>query len=226
MKIGKSRSAVILLLCAIAACRPGQKPAIFSGTLELTEHSVGARVSSRLVSLQVDEGDQVSKGQLLATFDRYAQAERDYRRTLGLFEHGEINRVTLEQAELALDDQRVISPVDGVVLVRLRTPGETLAAGSPVVTLGDRQDIWVRIFVPEGMVNRVRLGQKASVRLDGIKEALSGRVALVAPRAEFTPRNVQTEEERVTQTFAVKVKLDAPPDFVRPGVTADVELAL
>jgi HlyD family secretion protein len=174
----------------------------------------------------VDEGDRVSKGQLLATFDRYAQAERDYRRTLGLFKRGEINQVTLEQAELALDDQQVISPVEGVVLERLRTPGETLAAGAPVVTLGDRQDIWVRIFVPEGIVNQVRLGQKATIRLDGIKETLAGRVALVAPRAEFTPRNVQTEEERVTQTFAVKVRLDAPPDFVRPGVAADVELAL
>jgi HlyD family secretion protein len=226
MKKRISRLVAILLLCPITACRPWQRPTVFSGTLELTEHSVGARVPSRLVNLQVDEGDTVSRGQLLATFDRYAQAERDYRRTLGLFERGEINRVTLEQAELALEDQRVISPVNGVVLVRVRTPGETLAAGAPVVTLGDRQDIWVRIFVPEGMVNRVRPGQKASVRLDGVGDVLPGHVVLIAPRAEFTPRNVQTQEERVTQTFAVKVRLDAPPEYVRPGVTADVDLTL
>ena len=196
----------------------------FSGTLEWTEHALGARGAGRLASVSVDEGQEVKKGQAIATLDRFDQARKDYERTRQLYEDGGATRQELEHAALARDDQEIVSPLDGIVLVKVSETGEVVAAGAPVVVIGDRQDIWVKIFVPEGVINRIRAEQPAHVRLDGIKEDFAGHVSFIAPRAEFTPRNVQTQEERVTQTFAVKVRLDRPPEYLRPGVSADVYL--
>lgn len=197
-----------------------------SGTLELTEHSVGARAPGRLDLVKFEEGGRVQKGELIATLDRFDQTSRDLERTRALFKSGGATRQTLELAELAYEDQSILSPVDGVVLVKVRESGEVLAAGSPVAVIGDDQRMWVKVFVPEGVVNRVRIGQPATLKLDGISERLKGHVSFVAPKAEFTPRNIQTAEERITQTFAVKVTLDDNGFRARPGVAADVRLDL
>lgn len=197
-----------------------------SGTLELTEHAVGARAAGRLQRLLVDEGQAVKAGEVLGTLDRYEQTSRDYERVSSLYKQGGTTEQTVEQAALALDDQRIVSPVDGVILLKLRESGEVLPAGAPVVVIGDRQKIWVRVYVPEGQINRVRIGQPATVRLDGVRETFKGHVIFIATRAEFTPRNIQTAEERVTQAFAIKVLIDQPPSFLRPGVAADVTLEL
>ncbi len=194
----------------------------FSGTLELTEHALGAKAAGRIVSLSVEEGNPVKAGQLLATLDRYEQARRDYERSQSLTAQGGATQQSLEYALLALDDQQIVSPVDGEVLVKVHEAGETVAAGSPVVVVGDRSKLWVKIFVPEGRINRIRLGQPATLSFDGLRQSFNGHVSFVAPMAEFTPRNVQTTEERITQAFAVKVVLDDPPANLRPGVAADV----
>ena len=196
----------------------------FSGTLELTEHAVGAPAPGRLHTLNVDEGDAVTKGQLLATLERYEQLARDYERLASLLKEGGASQQALEQAALALADQRVVSPVDGVILLKVHEPGEVVAAGAPVLVVGDRSQLWVKIYVPEGQVSLVHLKAPATLRFDGLKQAFKAHVSFVAPQAEFTPRNVQTPEERVTQTFAVKVTLDEPEPFLRPGVAADVTL--
>ena len=101
-----------------------------SGTLEMTEHSVGARVPGRLDTLSVDDGADVTKGQVLATLDRFAQTKKDYDRMRTLFEQGGAMQQAVEQAQLAVDDQQVVSPVDGVVLLKVHEPGEVVAAGS------------------------------------------------------------------------------------------------
>ena len=132
----------------------------------------------------------------------------------------------VEQAELAMKDQRAVSPVDGVVLTKVHETGEVVGGGSPVLVVGDRSHLWVKLFVPEGYINRVRFAQEATVRFDGLARAFKGRVSFISPDAEFTPRNVQTPEERVTQTFAVKVTLEETENFLRPGVAADVDLPL
>lgn len=196
----------------------------FSGTLECTEHALGARVVGRLTGLAVNEGQAIQKGQLIATLDRFDQSQKDLERVQQLYEQGGTTLQELEHAALTRDDQQIVSPLEGIVLVKVHQIGEIIQAGAPVVVVGDRQEMWVRIFVPEGIINKIKMGQSAEVRFDGVKEHLLGHISFIAPRAEFTPRNVQTQEERVTQTFAVKVCLDAPPVYLRPGVAADVYL--
>ena len=223
MKIKYSVALIALVLFAVG-CGSNQPPKKlkFSGTLELTEHALGAKVAGRIATLTVQEGDEVKRGQLLATTDRYEQARKDFDRTQNLVKQGGTTQQSLEYAALALEDQQITSPVDGIVLVKVHEVGETVAAGSPVVVVGDRSQLWVKIFVPEGWINTIQMGQSATLSFDGLKQSFKGHVSFIASQAEFTPRNVQTEEERITQAFAVKVVLDEPPVNLRPGVAADV----
>jgi HlyD family secretion protein len=170
----------------------------------------------------VDEGDTVKKGQLIGTLERADQTEKDYQRARSLYDTGGATRQALENALLTRDDQRVVAPVDGVVLVKAREAGEIVAQGGAVVDIGDTSDYWVRIYVPEGEINRVKLDQDAAIQFDGLKQMFHGRVFYVSPTAEFTPRNVQTPDERATQTIAVKVRLLDKDSALRPGVSADV----
>jgi HlyD family secretion protein len=211
-------------LAVLTSCRwPGrQDDKRFSGTLEVTEHAVGARVAGRITEIHFEESAAVTQGQLLATLDRYAQAQKDHARAARLLKTGGATEQSVEQAALAVEDQKIVSPVNGVVIIQVRELGEVVAAGNPVAVIGDTGEFWVRIFVPEGQVNKLKIGQAAQVFFDGVAQPLIARVSAIAPRAEFTPRNVQTEEERITQTFAVKVALTQKADFLRPGVAADV----
>jgi HlyD family secretion protein len=144
-------------------------------------------------------------------------------------------RAVVEQAsaalaatEASLEKTSLAAPFDGVVTVRHREPGETVSPGSPVVTLLDRDDRWVRIYVPEDRLGAVHLGASAAIRSDTYPQHdYRGEVVFIASQAEFTPRNVQTREERVRLVYAVKVRVVGDPAFeLRPGMPVDVALAL
>lgn len=195
----------------------------YSGTLELTEHVLGTKVSGKLSTLEVKEGDVVKKTQVLATMDHFEQAKKDYERTVELFKIGGTNAQSVEYAQLALEDQQITSPINGVVLVKSAEIGETLSAGAAVVVVGNPQDQWIKVFLQERLIGQIKIGQQASVVVDGLTKIYAGHVSFIAIRGEFTPRNLQSKEDRMTQVFAVKVTLDHPDDNVHPGVSAEVE---
>jgi HlyD family secretion protein len=130
------------------------------------------------------------------------------------------------QADAALANSVLKAPFDGVVTVRHRQLGETVSPGAPVVTVMNPAERWVRIYVREDIVGRVSVGQAATIRSDSHGEReVRGRVTNIASRAEFTPRNVQTAEERVKLVYAVRVAiLDDAAQLLKPGVPADVTL--
>lgn len=194
----------------------------FSGTMEMTEHVLGAKAAGRLTTLNVDEGDLVKQGQLLATFDRFEQTKKDYARDQVLFQNGGFNQQALEDANLAMQDQEVIAPIDGVVLVKSAETGEIIPQGGGVVVIGDLKDQWVKVYVSEGLVHQLSIGRNAAVLVDGSSQAYKGHVTFISDKAEFTPRNVQTPDERVTQTIAVKITVDNPDANLHAGVAADV----
>jgi HlyD family secretion protein len=132
----------------------------------------------------------------------------------------------LERAQAALGNAVIRAPFPGRVTVRHREPGETVVPGAPVVTLLDAGDRWVRIYVPEDRIGRVRIGQDAEIRADSYPDKrYGGRVVHVGSEAEFTPRNVQTPEERTRLVYPVKVQITGDPDFdLKPGIPADVRL--
>ena len=195
----------------------------FSGTMEMTEHVLGAKAAGRLTTLIVKEGDLVKTGQLLATFDRYEQNKRDYLRVEALYKFGGVDHQSLENARLVMEDQQVVSPLNGTVLVKSAETGEIIPAAGAVVVIGDPNDQWVKIFISEDLMNQLSINQTATIRVDGSNKTYKGHVSFIADKAEFTPRNVQTPQERVTQTFAVKIAVDNADANLHAGVAADVK---
>jgi membrane fusion protein YbhG len=133
----------------------------------------------------------------------------------------------VHQANAAMDNGVIRAPFDGVVTVRDREPGETVGAGTPVLTEMNLRDRWVRIYVREDRIAAVRLGAPASISTDTYAgKTYPGAVSFIASQAEFTPRNVQTAEERVKLVYAVKVRItcDTTTYDLKPGMPADVQL--
>lgn len=132
----------------------------------------------------------------------------------------------VESAQVTLDDVQVRSPIDGVVTRKHAEAGETIAAGRPVVTVTDVAKPWVRVYIPEREIGRVRLNAPATIKVDAFPErAFEGRVTYVSAQAEFTPKNVQTQEERVKLVFAVNVTAANPDGILKPGMPADVAIS-
>ncbi len=131
-----------------------------------------------------------------------------------------------ERVEALLEYTRIIAPNAGVITIRHREPGEIVAAGAPVLTLMNPDDRWVRIYVRADRVGRLSIGQTATITADAYRErTYTGRVVFIASEAEFTPRDVQTTEERVKLVYRVKVQVEGDPSFdLKPGLAADVRL--
>jgi HlyD family secretion protein len=134
-------------------------------------------------------------------------------------------RAALRTAEVRLADLTADAPVSGMVLSRNAEAGETVAAGVAVYTIGDLDNPWVKVYVNETKLGLVKLGQKAQVFTDTFPgKAYEGRITYIASEAEFTPKNVQTQEERVKLVFGVKVSVKNVNDELKPGMPADVKL--
>lgn len=117
------------------------------------------------------------------------------------------------------------APFRGFVIVKDVETREFVQAGTPVLTLARLDRVWVRTYVPETQMGRVYLGQEAHVRSDSFPEKLyPGQVTYVSPEAEFTPKNVQTKEERVKLVYRIKVSLDNPEQELKAGMPVDVSL--
>jgi HlyD family secretion protein len=118
----------------------------------------------------------------------------------------------------------VLAPTAGVVSSRLVEPGELVAAGTPLVILIDLDRAWVNAYVEEPLVPSLRIDAAVTVVTDA-GDRLPGRVAFIAPRAEFTPRNVQTADERARLVYRVKITVDNTRGVLKPGMPVEVELA-
>jgi len=128
----------------------------------------------------------------------------------------------LALAETRLGQAVLTTPLTGLVLAKHAEPGEMLAAGTPVVTVARMDEVWVRGYIPEVEVGRVAIGQRAHVTADAWPgRILEGRVSFISSEAEFTPKNVQTEKERVKLVYRIKVTLPNPKGELKPGMPVD-----
>ena len=130
-------------------------------------------------------------------------------------------RVRVAQAEKVVADCVVFAPMDGVVTARIREEGEIVGAGAPLLTVARLDEVWLSIYVPEDRLAAVKLGQPARVKVDGDAAFYAGTVTFVSPEAEFTPRNVQTADERVKLVYRVKITLPNPKGVFKPGMPAE-----
>ncbi|MBI3065991.1 MAG: HlyD family efflux transporter periplasmic adaptor subunit [Deltaproteobacteria bacterium] len=137
----------------------------------------------------------------------------------------EAARARVELIRSQLDETVIKAPVDAVVEVLDLEPGDLVGAGKPMATLLRINSLWVRAYLPEAKLGFVKTGAKVTVRVDSFPNRdFAGIVRRVSRQAEFTPRNVQTWEERVLQVFQTDVVIDDPDHILRPGMNADVTI--
>jgi HlyD family secretion protein len=129
----------------------------------------------------------------------------------------------LRSIDIKIDDASVESPTEGVVLTLSIDPGELASPGTVVVKLGKLDEMTVTVYVPENKYGLVSVGDEAKVVVDSFPdEVFTARVMRIADEAEYTPRNVQTEEERQTTVYAVELRVSSGADRLKPGMPADV----
>jgi HlyD family secretion protein len=134
-------------------------------------------------------------------------------------------KAALEWARVRLRDSTILSPISGIVLTKRAEQGEVITPGFPIVILVDPEDLWLRVYIPESEIGRVKLGQTAAVTVDTFpNRTFGGKVTEISAKAEFTPRTVQTRKERVNLVFGVKLALDNPERLLKPGMPADAEI--
>jgi HlyD family secretion protein len=166
--------------------------------------------------------------------EEIASAEAHYHQAQATFEKLERgNRredIELAKAAYAYDQARfrerqVTAPSAAIVEVLDVRPGDLIAPNTPVATLLEKDQIYIRIYIPETEYGRINLGQTAEIHVDSFPGTVfSGKVEQINQQAEFLPRNVQTREERVHQVFGVKIRIDDPSGRIRAGMAADVKL--
>lgn len=136
-------------------------------------------------------------------------------------------RAGLREAEATRKDLTIIAPFEGTVATRTVEPGEVVAPGTTIITLINLNQIYLRAFVPEGEIQKVKIGQRARVYLDtqnGRSEPFEATVSRIDPEASFTPENTYFRDDRVKQVVGVKLLLANPQNRAKPGMPADGEI--
>ncbi|MCK8604296.1 efflux RND transporter periplasmic adaptor subunit [Desulfoferrobacter suflitae] len=172
--------------------------------------------------------------QVAAAAAREAEAELERLRNGPREEEIEQARAELERAreQLGLAETRLgyaslASPLSGLVLSENVEPGEYVSAGTPVVTVGDLVNVWLRGYINETDLGRVKVGRRAEITCDSYPgKRFEGCVSFISPEAEFTPKQVQTEQQRVKLVYRVKIDVKNPDMELKAGMPADAEIKL
>ena len=202
----------------------------------LVQAQAAPETSEDLVA-RADAGVAAAQAQVKVAEGQQAQAQAALDRLLSGATEQEIAmlRAQVSQAEAALaaaeaalkaldielERTALTAPAGGVILERLVHEGELAVPGAALFTLADLDQVTLTVYVPEAELGKVALGQEVEVTVDAYDQAFPGRVTHIASQAEFTPKNVQTQEERVHMVFAVKIRLDNPDHALKPGMPAD-----
>ena len=137
------------------------------------------------------------------------------------------SRAQVGMTETQIQDTVVTTPIDGVVLMKSAETGEVLAAGTTVVTIGDLDHPWLRAYINETDLGRVKLGQKVKLTTDSFPgKVYSGTISFISSEAEFTPKQIQTKEERVKLVYRIKIDVDNSSHELKNNMPVDAEILL
>ncbi|WP_295102485.1 efflux RND transporter periplasmic adaptor subunit [uncultured Candidatus Kuenenia sp.] len=175
-----------------------------------------------------------------ADYDAEEARYREVNKRLVLFEKGprkekidkaradlQRARAALRLAKTRLGYTTIKSSISGIVLSKNVEPGEYVSPGTPVVIIGNLNDIWLRAYINETDLGRIKVGQKVHITTDTYPEKIyEGHVSFIASEAEFTPKNVQTKEERVKLVYRIKIVVYNPEMELKPGMPADGKILL
>jgi HlyD family secretion protein len=225
-----------------------------SGTIEATEVDVSTRISGEVTEILVGEGDQVEEGDLLAEIESKEldaqrigaeavldEAEKNFARMRELYHAGGVSRMELDRTETlylsaksqldfldaTLSDSEILSPITGVVLSKNIETGEVVFPGVPILTIADLRFLWIKIYVSEPVMGLIALNDVATINVDSYPgRDFVGVVTFISQEPEFTPKNVQTEDERTKLVFGVKIELENRDLALKPGMPADAVIKI
>lgn len=216
----------------------GRRPFVYAGTLETTKVVISARVSSDILNFSVSEGDMVSAGDNLMNLscDSYKilarQIDADYDRATALVAKDHMSQAEFDvlsrnkqDNDLKLSWCRITSPIDGMVITKFREIGEIVAPGTALLSLANPYDIWAYFYVPYEMLHKLHVGQSVvGILPQADNMQFPGKIIKISEEAEFTPKNVQTREERTRLVYGVKVRFENPDLILKSGMTIDSTL--
>ncbi|HNX22803.1 MAG TPA: efflux RND transporter periplasmic adaptor subunit [Spirochaetota bacterium] len=225
-----------------------------SGTIEVTEVEISSKISGRVAELPRPEGVDVKRGDLVSRLEyeelsaqrlsakaNFVNAGKNYSRVQELYKTGSVSRKDLDNTEAAyrmakagydqvsatIENAVIYSPIDGTVLDTNVEVGEMAFPGTPILTIADITRPWMYIYVNEQKLGLVKIGQPVKVFIDSFPgKAFPGKIVSISNKAEFTPKTIQTKEERVKLVFAVKVMIENPDMVLKPGMPADAEIII
>lgn len=225
-----------------------------SGTIEVTEIDVSTKIAGKVIALAKEEGEPVKTGEILAKLSyseldaqrlsviaSLTNAKKNLDRVKQLFHSGSISKRDYDSAETvfriaqanfdavnaSISNAMIASPIDGIVLERNLEIGEMAMPGTPIVTVADLSSPWMKIYLPEPMLGRIIIGQAARIYIDSHpKKPFKGKIVSISKKAEFTPKTIQTKDERVKLMYAVKIILENPDQILKPGMPADAVIKL
>ena len=225
-----------------------------SGTIEVTEVEISSKISGRVAQLPKPEGSDIKRGDLVSRLEyeelsaqrlsakaNFDNAEKNYNRIRDLYNSGSISRKDLDNAEAmfriaragydqvsaTIENAVIYSPIDGTVLDTNVEVGEMAFPGTPILTIADITKPWMYIYVNEQKLGLVKIGQPVKIFIDSYPgRAFPGKVVSISNKAEFTPKTIQTKDERIKLVFAVKVMIENPDMVLKPGMPADAEIII
>lgn len=216
----------------------GKRPYFYSGTLETTKIIITSRVASDVADVFVTEGDIVQKEQpvMQMSCDAYKinarQLDNEFERIKQLMARGhasvaEYDAITRSKQDndLRLDWCMVKSPIDGMVITKFREIGEIVAPGTVLMSIANPYDIWAYFYVPYDILHRLSVGQRVvGILPQANNKQFVGHIIKINEVAEFTPKNVQTRDERSRLVFGVKVQFENPQLMLKAGMTIESTL--
>jgi len=134
----------------------------------------------------------------------------------------ERSKAVLSATDAMLSDLKLYSPISGTVISKNYEVGEYVQPGASIITVANLQDLWIKVYIPTDDLPRIKLGQKVSFTVSGIDTVFNGTVQSIADEGEFTPKTIQTKNERTNIVFQIKIKINSNEGILKPGMPADV----
>lgn len=195
-----------------------------------TLYEGGAATEAQLTAAQTQSDVAGSQYQAYAAQYKAAREQLDLLQSGATTETITITDAGLAQAEAQLaiakanlSKTALVAPLSGTVSSVNINKGEVVMPGAQIATIANLSNLWITVYIPEKNMGMVKIGQKAEITVDPYPDKIfAGEVTYISPQAEFTPKNLQTKEERVNMVFAVKIKIKEGQELLKPGLPADV----
>lgn len=240
----KSKKILIVILLVLIAITLKytvfKKEFLYAGTIDATKVELASQLPSVISEIHAQEGDHINIGEPLVTLacDDYKAdsviANTEYDRHLRMYQKSavsaelfEVVRKRKQDADIHLQWCSIQSPIQGTVLGRYHEPGEYASPGLKLLTLANIKDAWAYIYVPQTEIAKLKVGMQLNAYLPELNnQKFIGTIIKINSEAEFTPKNVQTREERARLVYGVKVSFRGANDqeILKPGMTVEIKL--